>query len=207
MPAQHRLDEFLVAAVRQLGGAPGAGKRPHQLARVARRGQGEASELVPREAREVGDVGRKVGRQAQRAHLVGEPQAPEMLHGARLGGVRLDVARGPGLRVDQQRPHAAPAELVCEHQAERAAAGDEDRGCRVGSTRNSSSKARARPSDGTPIPARYRGALGDRSFRRIVRSILSAGCDARKRCGLRRLRLRRRRTAMRAAGHRRARRR
>src|SRR5439155_21098431 len=54
--------------------------------------------------------------------------APVVLHGARLGGVRLDVLGSAGLLVHEDDGDAAPAELVGEHQAERAAAGDENRG-------------------------------------------------------------------------------
>ena len=106
--------------------------RRDQLLRLARRRQAEARQLVAREAREVGDVGREVGRQAERADLVGEAEAPEVLHRARLAS-RWPAAltRGAGLVVDEHGRDAAPAELVGEHQAARSAA-DDDHGDALG---------------------------------------------------------------------------
>jgi hypothetical protein len=130
MPAQHRLDEFLVAAVRQLCGAPRAAQSADELPRVARGRQREARQLVAREAREIRDVRGEVGRQAERAHLVGEAEAAEVLHGARLRGVGRGVARGAGVLVDQHHRDAAPAELDREREAARTAADDHYLGLR-----------------------------------------------------------------------------
>src|SRR5207249_12120646 len=103
-------------------------KAAHQLASLARRWQAKARELVFREAREVGNVGREVGGHAERADLVGEAEAPVVLHGARLGGVRLRIERGAGLLVEDEDAYAGPAELVREHQPAGAAADDHDLG-------------------------------------------------------------------------------
>jgi len=131
--AQHGLDEFLVAAVRQLGCAPGSGKRRDHLLRFARGRELEARQLVFREAREVGYVGRKIGRHAERTDLVGESQPPVELHGARLGRVRLRVERRARLLIDEHDADAAAAEFVGEHQAAGAAPDDDDLGlCRNG---------------------------------------------------------------------------
>ena len=121
VPAQHLLDVFLRHAMRQLGGAPRAGERRHHRARLARRRQAKAREFVFGEAREVGDVGRKLGRQAERADLIGEAKPPVVLHRARLRRVRLGVERGARFLVEHQRFDAA---LDGEHQAAGAAADD-----------------------------------------------------------------------------------
>ncbi len=123
--AQHRLHELLRHAVRQLGRVPGAAQAAHVLAGLRGRGQAQPRELVRGEAREVGDVGGVVARQAQGADLVGDADAAEVLHGARLRGVGLRVEGGGGLRVHQQAAYAAQAQFVGEHQPARARARDE----------------------------------------------------------------------------------
>jgi hypothetical protein len=131
MAAQGRLDEPLRDPMRQLGGAPTAGRLADQARRLARRRQAEARQFVAREAGEVRDVGREVGRQSERSDLVGEAEAPEVLHRARLRRIGLRRDGGAGLVVDQQGRDAAQAELVAEHQPARSAA-DDDHGDALG---------------------------------------------------------------------------
>ena len=77
--------------MRQLGHAPGAGHPPHELVGLPRRRKLEAGQLVLAEAREVGHVGAVVGRQARGPHALDESEPAVVLHGSRLGGVRLGV--------------------------------------------------------------------------------------------------------------------
>jgi hypothetical protein len=136
MPPQHRLDELLRYAVGQLGSAPRAAQRCHCSLRLAGGRQAKAGQLVPGVAREVGNVGGEIARHAERAHLVGKAEASEVLHRARLRGVRLRVEGGTRLVVDEHHADAAPPQLVGEHQPARASAGDEHLGlwreCRQG---------------------------------------------------------------------------
>ena len=166
VPAQHLLDVFLRHAMRQLGGAPRAGERRHHGARLARRRQAKARQLVFREAREVGDVGWKFGRQAERADLVGEAKPPVILHAARLRRVRLRIEGGARLLVEHQRLDAAAAELDREHQAAGAAADDHH----LGSLREHARilERERRCPRGLPIPASYRRSLGDQAIPRAL---------------------------------------
>jgi hypothetical protein len=124
--AQHLLDVLLRDPVRKLGRAPRPRHRAHPLACLARGRQPEPRELVRRVAREVRDVGREVLRQPERANLLGEPEPAVVLHRARLRRVRLRVDGRRRLRVEQRDAHTTAAELVGEHQPERAAARDQD---------------------------------------------------------------------------------
>ena len=123
--AQHGLDELLRDAVRQLGRAPRARHPPDLLRGLRRGGQAQARQFVRRETREVGDVGRVVGRQAQRADLRRDADAPEVLHGARLRGVGLRVEGGGGFGIDHQARYIAQAQLVGQHQPAGAGTGNE----------------------------------------------------------------------------------
>ena len=113
---QRGLDEFLRHAVRQLGRAPGTRHRPDPHRGLGGGRQLDARELMSGVAREIGDVGRMIGRQPQRADLVRETQPAEMFHGAGLGGVGLRVERGAGLGIHDQAAHAARPQFVREHQ-------------------------------------------------------------------------------------------
>ena len=62
------------------------------------------------------------------AHLLGEAEAPVVLHRARLGGIGLGVERGRGLGVHQQGGHSSGAQFVGQHQATGATAHDEHLG-------------------------------------------------------------------------------
>lgn len=114
--------------MRQLGRAPGAAHGLHGLRRLCGRGELQACELVIAVAREIGDVSRVIRWQAPGAHRVGEAVAAEMLHGAGLGGIGLGVVGRSGLGLDQQAGHTAFAEFEREHQAARAAPGDQHLG-------------------------------------------------------------------------------
>jgi hypothetical protein len=114
--------------VRQLGRAPRAGHRADGAHRLGGGRQAQTRQLVAGEAREVGDVGRVIGRKAERPHLVGEAEPAEVLHRPRLRGVGLRVERRSRFRVDEQAAHATTAELDRQHQAARPAAGDQDVG-------------------------------------------------------------------------------
>ena len=109
----------------ELGGAPRSRELFHALDRLARRRQLEARELVLCVTGEIGDVGRKVGRQAQGADFICEPQPPEMLHGAGLRCVGLRIESRGRLLIHENGRHAAPPQLVGKHEATRAAADDE----------------------------------------------------------------------------------
>jgi hypothetical protein len=93
MPPQDGLDELLRDPMRQLGRGPRSVELPYPLDRLRRGGQAQARQLVSRVAREVGDVGRMVGRQTLGAHLLCESVATEMLHRPRLRGVGLRIER------------------------------------------------------------------------------------------------------------------
>ena len=60
----------------------------------------------------------------------GEAEAPEVLHGARLCGIRRRVADGSRVLVDEHHGDAAAPELDGEHEPAGAAAGNEHIGCR-----------------------------------------------------------------------------
>ncbi len=128
MLAQHRLDEFLRDTMRQLGRAPRAAQRRDALLGFARGRQLEPRQLIAGVAGEISDVGGEIRGHAKRADFVGETQAAVMLHGPRLGGVGLRVEGRCRLLVDQHGGDAAPAELIGQHQAARAAADNQDRG-------------------------------------------------------------------------------
>lgn len=126
MPPQDLLHQLLRHAMRKLGGAPRARELPDRRDRFAGRGELEAGELVTRIAGEIRDIGRKIGRQPERPDLVGEAQAPEMLHGARLRRIGLRIERSGRLLVDQNGGDTAASQLVGEHEPAGASADDQD---------------------------------------------------------------------------------
>ncbi|MYF09170.1 MAG: hypothetical protein F4233_15030, partial [Rhodospirillaceae bacterium] len=148
---QHPLDIHLGDPVRQLGGAPRAGELFRQFGGLARRRQAEARQLVAPIGRVVDDIGRMVGRQAEPADLTGKAEPPEMLHGARLGGVGLGAEGIRPVVVEQRDGNAAPAEFDGEHQPRRPAAGDDD--VRIGQARSGSGFVQGTGS----LPAGFRG--------------------------------------------------
>ena len=124
------LDVHLRAAVRQLGCTPGPRQVAHHRSRIARGRQLEPCQLVPGVAGPVGDVGRVVRRQSLGTDLVGQPEAPKMLHCpclGRVGGRQYGRVR---LVIDQQGTHTPKAELEREHKPGRSAADDDDVGVR-----------------------------------------------------------------------------
>ena len=115
MPAQHLLDKFLRDPVRQFGGAPRAGEVLDALDRLARGRQTKARQFMAGIAGEIGDVGRKIGGQAERADLLREAEAAEMLHGPRLRRIGLRIEGRARLLIDQNGADAAPAKLIGQH--------------------------------------------------------------------------------------------
>ncbi len=130
LPAQHGFDEFLRHAMRQLGGAPGAGETFDQRVGASRGRQVKARQLVAGEAREISDVGRIVGGQARLPDLIREAEPAIMLHRAGLRRIGLRIECRAGLVVHHDSGDAATAELVGQHQAARPAARDEHSGLR-----------------------------------------------------------------------------
>ena len=117
--------------MRQLGGAPFARQAAQGLARVPGCGQAEAGDFLCAEAREIGDVGRVIERQAEAANFVGKTKAPVMLHRARLRGVGLRIDRRARLAVNDQRAHAAPPQFIGQHQPARACAHNQNVGVEI----------------------------------------------------------------------------
>ncbi len=111
VPQQGGLYIFLRHAVRQLWGLPRALRATRHLRRLACRGQPQPRQFVAKDAREVGNVGGVIGRQAKLAHFVCKAQPSKQLHGARLRGVGLRVKGGAGLAVYHPRGHAPAAQL------------------------------------------------------------------------------------------------
>ena len=94
-------------------------------------GRRAAPGLAQRHARGVPAARPDVGAGGGRAKLERPPDDAELrvdLHGARLHGERPRLKRGAGVPVDEHRAHAAPGELVGEHQAGRAGTDDQDSG-------------------------------------------------------------------------------
>ncbi len=125
---QDLFDPLLRHPVGQLGGAPIA---PHRF--DLHRGLGSGRQFDARKfmrciAGEVGDIGRVVWRQAERANLVCKAQATEMFHGARLGRIGLRIKGCGGLAVDQHATNASPAQFDRQRQAARPATHDENIG-------------------------------------------------------------------------------
>ena len=73
---------------------------------------------------EVGNIGRVICREAEAAHLCGDAQAPVVLHGARVVRAALGVPARYFLVVEHHGLDAMAVEKQCEHQSDRAAAGD-----------------------------------------------------------------------------------
>ena len=128
---QDPLDIHLRDPMRQFRGAPRAAELLRQFGGLARGRQAEARQFVAGIGRVVDDVGRVIRRQAEPADLVGEAEPPEMLHGARLGGVGLGAERVRPVVVEQGDGHIAPPELDGERQPGRPAADDDDVGFRI----------------------------------------------------------------------------
>ena len=92
---------------------------------LAGRWQLESRQLVMRITRKIGNVGREVGRQAERSDFVREPQPPEVLHGPRLRCIRLRVECRRRFLINQHGGDAAPAEFVGEEEATRPSTDDQ----------------------------------------------------------------------------------
>lgn len=73
-----------------------------------------------------------VGRQAEPPDFIGKTEPAEILHGPRLRGVGLGVEGGIRLLVDQQAAYATTPQLIGQHQAAGAAAGNQDVGLHHG---------------------------------------------------------------------------
>ena len=154
---QHPLDIHLRAAVRQLGRAPRADQAPDDLARCLRRGQAQTRELALGIAVEIGDVGRIIGRQSLRAHLLGKAEPAIVLHGAGLGRIRRGKAIGCGSLLQHDRGNAAASELNREHQTARSRSDDDD-GAIPLLAHAASIVNQAPRDDGPPAMPSFRGA-------------------------------------------------
>ena len=118
--AQDRVEPDLVAALRPLGRG-GQGLAP-AMGRPL-----DAADLEARQAGEVQDGRREVGRGAREPHLLGDAPAAAELHRARVHGVGARVVDRAVTLFDQQAVDPAPAEIGGEPQPDRPAADDENR--------------------------------------------------------------------------------
>ncbi len=128
--------------------------------RPIRIGPRQPAELVAAEPRHISGGARDVRRQALGAQLVGDAEAAEMLHRARVGVVALGMLRGVELLGHQHGRHRAPAELDRRRQADRSAADDQRKGFGVHrvSARVHARSQRQRAPRGAGRETRRRGA-------------------------------------------------
>ena len=134
---QDLLDRILRHPLRGLGKARIAALCA--LERVLDHGQRAAEQR-----RRKHDVGRiVVGQRRGSAQRIGHSPAPQVLHGARVGGLGARLRTCAQSLFDQRDGHAAHAELDCERQADRAGADDQHvglDGLRVGLHRFASAR-------------------------------------------------------------------
>ena len=90
----------------------------------------DARDLEAGQRGEIEDGVRIVLGRADRAHLIGDPPAPEELHGAGVLGIGAGVRDGAVALLDQEAFDAAPAEIDGEAEADRPAAHDQHRDMR-----------------------------------------------------------------------------
>src|SRR3974390_16773 len=121
---QHRLEEFLIAAMRVLGSRPrrvwtGCGSC---ATRAARRNE-YAGQLDAGDARRREDVMGIVCGQPEAAKLVGPPKPPENLHGAGADLAAFHVRRIVGrAALGDDNIDASPSQIYSQRQPDRATA-------------------------------------------------------------------------------------
>ncbi len=128
MLEQEPLHVHLIGTMDRLEVLVVARRRHHATQLLGARLHHHACDAPAVVAREVHDVGRVIGREPQRAHLLADADAAVVLHRARVVRAALGMPARGLAEIEHDAWHAVPVEEQRQHQPDGAAADDGDRG-------------------------------------------------------------------------------